>query len=213
MPVVYRITYPNGKIYIGQDRTDTLNYFGSASTRLIEQDFDHEERRDFTIRKEVLWESPTASHTEVSRMEAEYIRREGSNDPSIGYNQWPKQRGPADQAEAASAMRGPRVTSGQVERWVLSALKDGGHMTVEEVRDSVWPSFLREVTETSQAFRAGHLINGTLSRLKKNGRVHHVGNRWSLRQELSNPPPRVNNPVGPGQQEVLSFKEGAAVDN
>jgi hypothetical protein len=60
VPTVYRITYPNGKIYVGQDRTDTLNYFGSADSRLIEQDFTPEQRRDFTIRKEVLWES--ASH-------------------------------------------------------------------------------------------------------------------------------------------------------
>lgn len=53
VPVVYKITYPNGKIYGGQDRTDTLNYFGSASSQLIEADFTPEQRRDFTIRKEV----------------------------------------------------------------------------------------------------------------------------------------------------------------
>jgi hypothetical protein len=34
LKAVYKITYPNGKIYIGQDRTDTLNYFGSADSRL-----------------------------------------------------------------------------------------------------------------------------------------------------------------------------------
>ena len=28
--VVYKITYPNGKIYVWQDRTDTLNYLGVA---------------------------------------------------------------------------------------------------------------------------------------------------------------------------------------
>jgi hypothetical protein len=26
--VIYKITYPNGKIYIGQDRTNSINYFG-----------------------------------------------------------------------------------------------------------------------------------------------------------------------------------------
>jgi len=31
MPTAYKIIYPNGKIYVGQDRTDTLNYFGSAN--------------------------------------------------------------------------------------------------------------------------------------------------------------------------------------
>ncbi len=57
MPTVYKIIYPNGKIYVGQDRTDTLNYFGSANSRLIEEDFTPEQRSDFTVRKEVLWES------------------------------------------------------------------------------------------------------------------------------------------------------------
>ena len=32
MMVVYKIAYPNGKIYIGQDRTDSINYLGSADT-------------------------------------------------------------------------------------------------------------------------------------------------------------------------------------
>jgi hypothetical protein len=31
MKVIYKITYPNGKIYVGQDVTDSINYFGSAS--------------------------------------------------------------------------------------------------------------------------------------------------------------------------------------
>jgi hypothetical protein len=51
MKVIYKITYPNGKISIDQDITDTLNYFGSASSKLIEQDFTRGQRRDFTIRK------------------------------------------------------------------------------------------------------------------------------------------------------------------
>jgi hypothetical protein len=42
--VVYKITYPNGKIYVGQDRTNALNYFGSADSALIEGDFTLEQR-------------------------------------------------------------------------------------------------------------------------------------------------------------------------
>ena len=61
MKVVYKITYPNGKIYIGKDMTDSINYFGSADSELIAKDFTQEERRDFTIRKEILWESEDAS--------------------------------------------------------------------------------------------------------------------------------------------------------
>lgn len=90
MKVIYKITYPNGKIYIGKDLTDSINYFGSASSRLIAKDFTREERRDFTIRKEILWESETATDNEVNSKEIEYIRYYNANDPSIGYNQWPK---------------------------------------------------------------------------------------------------------------------------
>ncbi len=90
MKVIYKITYPNGKIYIGMDLTGTLLYFGSPNGRLIENDFLPEERRDFTIRKEILWESETAPDQEVRRKEVEYIRTFSSNNPIIGYNQWPK---------------------------------------------------------------------------------------------------------------------------
>ena len=46
--------------------------------------------RDFDIRKEILWESATASDTEVYQKEIEYIRSFKSNDPRIGHNRWPK---------------------------------------------------------------------------------------------------------------------------
>jgi len=90
MKVIYKITYPNGKIYIGKDLTDSINYFGSANSKLIKKDFTREERRDFTIRKEILWESETATDEEVNRKEIEYIRYYNSNNPKIGYNRWPK---------------------------------------------------------------------------------------------------------------------------
>lgn len=93
MNVIYKITYPNGKIYVGQDRTDSINYFGSADSNLIAQDFTRDERRDFTIRKELLWESEDALRSEVSRKELEFIVELRANDPEIGYNRWPRFRG------------------------------------------------------------------------------------------------------------------------
>ena len=93
MKVIYKITYPNGKIYVGQDLTDSINYFGSASSELISKDFTREQRRDFTVRKEILWESESASDSELSRKEVEFIQKLKSNDPAIGYNQWPKFKG------------------------------------------------------------------------------------------------------------------------
>jgi hypothetical protein len=90
MKVIYKITYPNGKIYIGQDVTDSINYFGSANSKIIAADFTREQRRDFTIRRELLWESETATNSEVNIKEVEYIKTFRSNVPAIGYNQWPK---------------------------------------------------------------------------------------------------------------------------
>jgi hypothetical protein len=87
--VIYKITYPNGKIYVGQDRTDSINYFGSASSELIAKDFTREQRQDFTIRKEILWESETTTPAEVTAKEIEFILALNSNDPAIGYNRWP----------------------------------------------------------------------------------------------------------------------------
>lgn len=93
MKVIYKITYPNGKIYVGHDVTDSINYFGSASSELISRDFTREQRRNFTIRKEILWESESASDSEVTQKEVEFIQKLKSNDPAIGYNQWPKFKG------------------------------------------------------------------------------------------------------------------------
>ena len=89
MNVVYRITYPNGKIYIGQDRTNSINYFGSASDEIIAGDFTPEQRRRFTVTRDILWESEAASRAEVTQKEIEFIRRFRSNDPEVGYNQTP----------------------------------------------------------------------------------------------------------------------------
>ena len=90
MPYVYKITYPNGKIYVGQDLTDSANYFGSADSALIAADFTPDQLRDFTIRREILWYSKDAPRFEVTAKEIEYILALRSNDPAMGYNRWPK---------------------------------------------------------------------------------------------------------------------------
>ena len=89
MNIVYRITYPNGKIYVGQDRTNSINYFGTASDALIARDFTPAQRPSFTVTRDILWQSETASRAEVTRVEIEHILRLRANDPSIGYNQTP----------------------------------------------------------------------------------------------------------------------------
>lgn len=87
--IVYKITYPNGKIYIGRDVTDNINYFGSPDIKLIASDFTREERRDFIVRREILWESQSASQKEVNDKEVDFILKFNSNDPKKGYNRRP----------------------------------------------------------------------------------------------------------------------------
>ncbi len=88
MKVIYKITYPNGKIYIGKDLTDTITYFGSVNSELVAKDFTREEQKDFTIRKEILMESE--DENEINQNESKFILEYGSNNPEIGYNRWPK---------------------------------------------------------------------------------------------------------------------------
>lgn len=92
MKQVYKITYPTGKIYIGKDSVGSYRYFGSPSMELINDDFmnlPEKVRKDYTIRKEILWESDSANEKELSKKEVEFIRKYDSNNPDIGYNQWP----------------------------------------------------------------------------------------------------------------------------
>ena len=92
MKVVYRITYPNGKIYVGSDLTDSISYFGSPSDELIAKDFTREARQSFTITRDILWESADASDAAVRQKEIELILSQRANDPAIGYNQWPRHK-------------------------------------------------------------------------------------------------------------------------
>ena len=95
MANVYKITYPNGKIYVGVDHRDEISYFGSVDASVVAEDFTAEERRDFTIRKQLLWESEEATPEEARAVEVEWIRRLDANNPDVGYNRWPKWTGSA----------------------------------------------------------------------------------------------------------------------
>lgn len=93
MKQVYRIPYPTGKIYIGKDSIGSARYIGHPDIDVVNADFATLAdglRKDYTIRKGILWESETASEAELSAKEVEMIRKYRSNDPNIGYNRWPK---------------------------------------------------------------------------------------------------------------------------
>lgn len=89
---VYKITYPTGKIYIGKDSVGSYRYFGSPDIETVNADFrslPDAQRKDYTVRKQILWESDDATEEELSTMEIRMIREHRSNDPKIGYNRFP----------------------------------------------------------------------------------------------------------------------------
>lgn len=90
MKIIYKITYPNNKIYIGKDLVYSINYFGSANKELIAKDFTWEQQQCFIIKKEIVWFSENATDREVHEKEMEFISHYQSNNPKIGYNQNPK---------------------------------------------------------------------------------------------------------------------------
>jgi hypothetical protein len=93
MKQIYMITYPTGKIYIGKDSVGSHRYFGSPDMDIINTDFlnlSEEVRKDYTIRKQILWESEDCSEAELAQKEVVFIREYQSNNPEIGYNRWPK---------------------------------------------------------------------------------------------------------------------------
>jgi hypothetical protein len=97
MKVIYKITYPNGKIYVGKDSTgNNLIYIGSPVRKYIEKDFPWEQQQDITLRRQILFSSEDISEPELRKKETEYILECKSNNPDIGYNLRPKYK-PASQ--------------------------------------------------------------------------------------------------------------------
>jgi hypothetical protein len=89
---VYKITYPNGMIYVGLDLTGSVTYFGSPSAKArIAADLG-EHVNDYTARKTILWECETATDAEARAKERELIVATRANDPAIGYNVTPRFR-------------------------------------------------------------------------------------------------------------------------
>ena len=89
---IFKITYPNGKIYVGMDLTGSSLCFGvpSAADQIAADHRLDASALTFTLRKEVLWESVTATAAEVRAKEHELIITTGANNPKIGYNMVPQ---------------------------------------------------------------------------------------------------------------------------
>jgi len=89
MKVAYKVTYPNGKIYVGQDVTDSINYFGSASSKLIAADSHANKARFYDSQGNSLGVGNCNSGRRDAK-ELEYILKFRANSPEIGYNRWPR---------------------------------------------------------------------------------------------------------------------------
>jgi hypothetical protein len=88
--IIYKITYPNGRFTSAKMSPTALTISAARIVSLSRQI--SRERRGviFSIRREILWESETATAAEVKAEEFRLIRHYRSNDPRIGYNRSPK---------------------------------------------------------------------------------------------------------------------------
>ena len=92
---IYKITYPTGKIYVGSQPYLSHSYFGSPDRDLLNEDFlqlPDNVRKDYTCRKEILWEKENCSDQEMLAMENKLIVEHQANNPEKGYNRRPKYR-------------------------------------------------------------------------------------------------------------------------
>jgi len=79
MKLIYKLTYPTGKIYIGKDSYGSYRYFGSPDIDVINADFEklpEAIRKDYSVRKQILWESEDCTEEELSAKEVELRARE-----------------------------------------------------------------------------------------------------------------------------------------
>jgi hypothetical protein len=92
---VFKITFPNGKIYVGSDtaltaRLDYFKYFGSPSTAKREMLADLKEfltkEKTYTLKKDILYSAENVTVGEVLKIEHKFIKLLDSKNPSIGYN-------------------------------------------------------------------------------------------------------------------------------
>lgn len=86
MSQVFRVTFPNGKIFIGYDMIGQICYFGGFDSARIQEELKPFKYSKVSLQKELLWESETATEDEVLKTNERYVSIFRSNDPDIGYN-------------------------------------------------------------------------------------------------------------------------------
>ena len=92
---VFKVIFPNGKIYIGSDtartaQLDFFKYFGSpvkAKSDMLDElgkyILGHEA---YILKKEILYSQENVRVGDILKIEQEHIKSLNAKDPSIGYN-------------------------------------------------------------------------------------------------------------------------------
>ncbi|MGO9986339.1 MAG: hypothetical protein ACLPIX_19285 [Rhodomicrobium sp.] len=93
---VYKVTFPNGKIYVGRDTAETAEYdyykyMGSPilkAKKLMHADMSSllNTCRTLTLTKEVLYEARECTVAHIKQKERDFIVLLKSTDRAIGYN-------------------------------------------------------------------------------------------------------------------------------
>jgi hypothetical protein len=91
---IYKITFLNGKIYIGSDHQKNIDvvgkfYLGSFNEEYVYNDLlkcGWNGQKPFYVSKEIIWESNDTTKSELTKKEMLLIKQHKSNDFNIGYN-------------------------------------------------------------------------------------------------------------------------------
>ena len=92
---VFRITFPNGKIYVGSDtastaKLDFFKYFGSpakAKSEMLEDLGDFlSGHKAYVLKKDILYSEKNVRVGDILQIEQKYIKTLNAKEPEIGYN-------------------------------------------------------------------------------------------------------------------------------
>lgn len=92
---VFKITFPNEKIYVGSDtastaRQDFFKYFGTpqkAKNDMLNEMGEYlSGANEYIVRKEILHAQVNARVGDILRIEQQFIKALNAKDPAIGYN-------------------------------------------------------------------------------------------------------------------------------
>ncbi|AOY87707.1 hypothetical protein BKP64_05710 [Marinobacter salinus] len=91
MRQIVLITFPTGKIFIAEGDSETPCCYSRSGLDLesLNDEFAHlpeDDRKEYIIRQQILWQSEHCSYTEFLTKKREFVRHYEADNPSVGYN-------------------------------------------------------------------------------------------------------------------------------